>query len=76
MEKVATDIYTFERMRREGFMYVDKTDALYNMASGDAGKQFFIALPRRFGKSLAVSTLKSLFQGKLELFAGLAVEPK
>ena len=76
MEKVATDIYTFSRLREEGFTYVDKTDALYLMASGEAGAQFFIARPRRFGKSLAVSTLKSLFAGRRELFKGLAIEPK
>ena len=75
MEKVATDIYTFAELRKKGFTYVDKTDALYAMASGDVGKQFFIARPRRFGKSLAVSTLKSLFQSEREWFAGLAVEP-
>ena len=76
MEKVATDIYTFERLRENGFTYVDKTDSLYAMASGDFGVQFFIARPRRFGKSLAVSTFKSLFQGRRDLFAGLAIEPK
>ena len=76
MEKVATDIYTFSELRGGGFTYVDKTDALHAMASGDVGKQFFIARPRRFGKSLAVSTLKSLFEGRRELFAGLAIEPK
>ena len=76
MEKVATDIYTFSELRKKGFTYVDKTDALYAMASGDVGKQFFIVRPRRFGKSLAVSTLKSLFQGEREWFAGLAIEPK
>ena len=76
MEKIATDIYTFAELRKKGFTYVDKTDALYVMASGDVGKQFFIARPRRFGKSLAVSTLKSLFQGEREWFAGLAIEPK
>ena len=76
MEKVATDIYTFSELRKNGFTYVDKTDALYAMASGDVGKQFFIARPRRFGKSLAVSTLESLFQGERELFTGLAIEPK
>ena len=76
MEKIATDIYTFAELRKKGFTYVDKTDALYVMASGDVGKQFFIARPRRFGKSLAVSTLKSLFQGEHEWFAGLAIEPK
>ena len=76
MEKIATDIYTFAELRNKGFTYVDKTDALYAMASGDVGKQFFIARPRRFGKSLAVSTLKSLFQGERELFSGLNIEPK
>ena len=50
MEKAATDIYTFENLRNGGFTYVDKTDALLRMASGEVGKQFFIARPRRFGK--------------------------
>lgn len=76
MEKIATDIYTFSRLREEGFTYVDKTDALYAMVSGEFGAQFFIARPRRFGKSLAVSTLKSLFHGEREYFNGLAIEPK
>ena len=76
MEKIATDIYTFSELRNGGFTYVDKTDALLRMASGEVGKQFFIARPRRFGKSLAVSTLKSLFLGERELFKGLAIEPK
>ena len=73
MEKVATDIYTFSELRNNGFTYVDKSDALYAMASGESGKQFFIARPRRFGKSLAVSTFKSLFLGERELFADLAI---
>ena len=55
---------------------MDKTEQLWEMASGENGAQFFIARPRRFGKSLAVSTLKSLFEGRRELFAGLAIEPK
>ena len=76
MEKVATDIYTFARLREEGFTYVDKTGILHEMASGEWGAQFFIARPRRFGKSLAVSTLKSLFEGRRDLFRGLAIEPK
>ena len=49
MEKVATDIYSFSELRKEGFTYVDKTEELYAMVSGDSGKQFFIARPRRFG---------------------------
>ena len=76
MEKVATDIYTFSQLREEGFTYVDKTEELYAMASGESGKQFFMARPRRFGKSLAVSTLKCLFEGRRDLFAGLKIEPK
>ena len=76
MEKVATDIYTFAELRQSGFTYVDKTEQLWEMASGEKGAQFFIARPRRFGKSLAVSTLKSLFEGRRDLFAGLAIEPK
>ncbi|MBR4603827.1 MAG: AAA family ATPase, partial [Kiritimatiellae bacterium] len=75
MEKVATDIYSFDRLRESGFTYVDKTCELYAMASGDNGAQFFLARPRRFGKSLAVSTLKALFEGRRDLFQGLAVEP-
>ena len=76
MEKIATDIYTFSRLREEGFTYVDKTEELYAMASGEMGSQFFMARPRRFGKSLAVSTLKCLFEGRRELFSGLKIEPK
>ena len=62
MEKVATDIYTFSELRRGGFAYVDKTGFLREMACGESGRHFYIARPRRFGKSLAVSTLKSLFE--------------
>ena len=75
MEKIATDIYTFSEFRGKGFTYVDKTEALYAMVSGESGKQFFIARPRRFGKSLAISTLKSLFEGQRAFFQGLAIEP-
>ena len=76
MGKIATDIYTFENLRREGFTYVDKTGILWSLVNMSIGKQFFLARPRRFGKSLLVSTLRSLFEGKCELFAGLAIEPK
>ena len=75
MEKIATDTYSFEDLRRGGFVYVDKTAILRPLADGSVGKQFFIARPRRFGKSLAVSTLKCLFEGRRELFGGLAIEP-
>ena len=76
MEKAATDIYTFENLRKGGFTYVDKTAILKELADLSRGKQFFIARPRRFGKSLSVSTLRCLFEGKREFFKGLAIEPE
>ena len=76
MEKAATDIYTFENLRKGGYSYVDKTAILKDLADDSRGRQFFIARPRRFGKSLAVSTLKCLFEGRRDLFKGLAIEPE
>ena len=75
MEKAATDIYTFGNLRKGSYSYVDKTAILKKLADDSRGRQFFIARPRRFGKSLAVSTLKCLFEGKRDLFEGLAIEP-
>ena len=75
MERIATDIYSFRDIRKGGFVYVDKTAILKPLADGTIGKQFFVARPRRFGKSLAISTLKCLFEGRRELFKGLAIEP-
>ena len=75
MEKIATDTYSFERVREGGFVYVDKTAILKTFADGSLGSQFFVARPRRFGKSLAVSTLQCLFEGRRDLFRGLAIEP-
>ena len=76
MEKAATDIYTFKKLREGGFTYVDKTGLILPLADNSIGSQFFIARPRRFGKSLLVSTLHALFAGRRELFKGLAIEPK
>ena len=75
MEKLATDTYDFEKLRRDGFTYVDKTDRLLPLVDKSIGYQFFIARPRRFGKSLTVSTLQALFEGRRELFRGLYIEP-
>ena len=75
MEKIATDTYSFERIRQNGFVYVDKTAILKLLADGSLGSQFFVARPRRFGKSLAISTLQCLFEGRRDLFKGLAIEP-
>ena len=76
MEKVATDIYTFKELRENGFTYVDKTAKMLPLCDLSIGKQFFLARPRRFGKSLLISTLHCLFEGRRELFHGLAIEPK
>ena len=76
MEKIATDIYSFENLRKDGFVYVDKTDLLWRLAAKNDGRQFFISRPRRFGKSLMLSTLKCLFEGRRELFKGLKIEKK
>ena len=66
-------IQTFERIRKEDKLYVDKTEYIYRMTHTD-GTYFFLSRPRRFGKSLLVSTFKSYFEGKKELFEGLAIE--
>ncbi|MCP4344855.1 MAG: AAA family ATPase, partial [Desulfobacterales bacterium] len=60
---------SFESIRANNCVYVDKTRHLFQMA--DEGKYYFMSRPRRFGKSLTVSTLRCLFQGKKELFDGL-----
>ena len=64
---------TFSEIREEDFLYVDKTEYIYRMTH-TSGKYFFLARPRRFGKSLLVSTMQSYFEGKKELFKGLAVD--
>ena len=66
-------IQTFERIRKEDKFYVDKTEYIYRMTH-TSGKFFFLNRPRRFGKSLLVSTFRSYFEGKKELFEGLAIE--
>ena len=66
-------IQTFEEIRKLDNLYIDKTEYIYRMTHTD-GKFFFLSRPRRFGKSLLVSTFKSYFEGKKELFEGLAIE--
>ena len=65
-------IQNFEDLRNGGYVYVDKTDKIYSLAS--SGKYYFLSRPRRFGKSLLVSTMEAYFHGKRELFRGLAME--
>ena len=64
-------IQSFEDIRRGGYVYVDKTALIYKLAA--TGKYYFLSRPRRFGKSLLVSTMEAYFKGKKELFDGLAV---
>ena len=64
-------IQNFEKLRRDGYWYVDKTEQMYRLVT--TGSYYFLSRPRRFGKSLLISTLEAYFQGKKELFEGLAV---
>ena len=66
--KYPIGIQSFETIRREGYVYVDKTDLVYKLAEGHI---YFLARPRRFGKSLLISTLKAYFEGRKDLFDGL-----
>ena len=66
-------IQTFEEIRKNDNLYIDKTDYVYRITHS-FGKYFFLSRPRRFGKSLLVTTLKSYFEGRKDLFKGLAIE--
>ena len=65
-------IQNFEKIREGGYVYVDKTELIYQIVR--TGGYYFLSRPRRFGKSLLVSTMEDYFQGKKELFKGLAIE--
>ncbi len=65
-------IQNFEKIRTEDFLYVDKTAEIYKLAK--EGRYYFLSRPRRFGKSLLVSTMEAYFAGRKELFSGLAIE--
>ena len=69
--KYPIGIQNFEDLRRNCYAYVDKTNFVYKLA--DEGKYYYLSRPRRFGKSLFLSTLEAYFQGKKELFEGLAI---
>ena len=73
MKPIATDTSEFRSLIEGGYVYVDKTALLHRLVSGVDGTQFFISRPRRFGKSLMLSTLRHVFEGRRELFRGLAI---
>ncbi len=65
-------VQDFEKIRKDGYLYIDKTALVYQLAK--TGSYYFLSRPRRFGKSLLISTLETYFRGKKELFKGLAIE--
>ena len=65
-------IQTFDKIIQDGYVYVDNTDLIYELVHG--GNIYFLSCPRRFGKSLLISTLENYFLGRKELFKGLAIE--
>ena len=69
--KYPLGIQSFEKIRKDGFLYLDKTATVYNLVKG--GTYYFLSRPRRFGKSLLISTLEAYFMGKKELFDGLDI---
>ena len=71
MQKLPIGIQSFESLRQDGFAYIDKTKLVYDLTQN--GKYVFLSRPRRFGKSLLLSTLKAYFEGKKELFENLAI---
>lgn len=70
--KYPIGMQSFDQIREEGYLYVDKTELVYDLVS--KGKIYFLSRPRRFGKSLLISTLKHYFLGHRELFKGLAIK--
>ena len=74
MTKLPIGIQHFTVLREEGYVYVDKTELIYHLLS--AGRFLFFARPRRFGKSLLVTTLAELYRGNRALFQGLWIEDK
>lgn len=73
MKPISTDNHYFDDLITRGALYVDKTQFVWNLVSG-MPKIYFLSRPRRFGKSLLISTLKAYSEGKHNLFKGLAIE--
>jgi Predicted AAA-ATPase len=73
-KKLPVGVQNFRVLREENSIYVDKTEGIHSIATG--GNYYFLSRPRRFGKSLLLSTLSELFQGSKELFSGLWIEDK
>ena len=72
LRKLPIGVQGFQSLRGDGFVYVDKTEYIYRLTQGS--RQYFLFRPRRFGKSLLLSTMRAYFEGKKELFKGLQIE--
>ena len=70
--KLPIGVRDFEKLREDGYLYVDKTDLIYKLVH--SGSSYFLCRPRSFGKSLLLSTLEAYFKGRRDLFQGLAIE--
>ncbi len=71
-QKYPVGIQSFSGLREDGYAYVDKTEVIYRLIS--SGKYYFLSRPRRFGKSLLMSTIECMFQGRRDLFEGLYID--
>ena len=75
MKEITSSLYKFEDLINGNYVYVDKTEYIWNMIKSYKG-MYFMSRPRRFGKSLTLSTIEAIFEGKKELFKGLAIYDK
>lgn len=69
--KYPISVQNFEKLRQENYLYIDKTDRIFNIVN--TGGYYFLSRPRRFGKSLLISTMQAYFQGRKDLFEGLSI---
>ena len=75
MKDITSSVYNFKDLIQGEFLYVDKTEYIWQLIRPARG-MYFLSRPRRFGKSLTISTLKAVFEGDKELFKGLALYDK
>ncbi|MDR0912652.1 MAG: AAA family ATPase, partial [Methanobrevibacter sp.] len=73
-KKLPMGVSTFSEMIEDDYIYVDKTELIWNLI--ESGKKYFLSRPRRFGKSLLISTMEELFKGNKQLFEGLYIYDK
>ena len=71
LQNLPIGIQDFESLRQDGYLYVDKTEPIWRLTH--TGRYYFLSRPRRFGKSLLISTIKAYYEGKKDLFEGLYI---